>query len=156
MVCTNLNRFVNDKDENNDLIGDWCEQVGKGLFSCKWCVPKKELSFKQGKAEILKHARREKHKESRPSKEKLAQATLKEMFDNNEKEEIKVKADNLAVALTILFARHDVPFSFADCLTDTLKRLIDDSKIVENLKLGSRKVDTRFTEPIELERSFKS
>ena len=63
------------------------------------------------------------------------------MFNNeNEKEEDKVKADTLAVALTTLFARHDVPFSFADCLTDTLKKYIDDSQIVENLMLGSSKV----------------
>ena len=102
-------------------------------------MPRKELSFKQGKVEVLKHARRDKHKESRPSPDQFLQATLPDIF-NKEKDEAKVKADNLAVALTTLFARHDVPFSVADCLTDTLKRMIDDSKIVKNLMLGSSKV----------------
>lgn len=143
MVCTNLSRFVNDKDDNDDRIGDWCEQVGKGLFMCKWCEPKKELSFKPGKVELLKHARREKHKESRPASQglpKVTAVTVKEMFNNNVENDVKVKAENLAITLATLFARHDVPFSFADCLTQTLKRMIDDSKIVENLTLGSNKV----------------
>ena len=101
MVCTNIDKFVNEKDANDDRIGDWCQQVGKGLFTCKWCVPRKELSFKQGKVEVLKHARRDKHKESRPSPDHFLQATLPDIF-NNERDEAKVKADNLAVALTSL------------------------------------------------------
>ena len=102
MVCTNIDKFVNEKDDNDDRIGDQCQQVGKGLFTCKWCVPRKELSFKQGKVEVLKHARRDKHKESRPSPDHFLQATLPDIF-NNERDEAKVKADNLAVALTSLF-----------------------------------------------------
>ena len=131
MVCTNLGKWVHEKDGNEDKIGDWCEQAGPGLFNCKWCNLHKG-SFKNGKVELLKHARTTKHKNNKPSASAPPQPTLPGMLKDKD-EDSKLKADNLAIALTAFFGRHDVPADNADCLTDILKRHIDDSKIVEKL-----------------------
>ena len=140
MVCTNLGKWVDDKDDNKDRIGDWCEQAGPGLFNCTWCNTFKK-SFKNGKCELIKHANSAKHKSNRPSASALPQPTLPGMFNKDKDEDdTKLQAENLAIALTLFFGRHDFPFEIAGCITEILKTYINDSKIVEQLTLGKDKM----------------
>ena len=51
-----------------------------------------------------------------------------------------MKAADLEIALSMLLARHDFPFTFADCLLTILKKYVTDSEILSKVQLGSKKV----------------
>ena len=127
MVCTYIARFVSEKDGNGDKIGDWCEQAEKGYFKCKWCMPGKTLSLKQGKSEVLKHAITSKHRESKVTFKQKHQPRIDDMF--KEKDEVDTSASDLEIIISMALARHSVPFTFADCLSDTFKKYVTDSEV---------------------------
>ena len=137
--CTNLIKYAKQKDVNGDTIGDWAIQVGKGLFQCKYCGRSKTLSFKQGECELQKHAKTDKHKANKVSYEASYQPTLLDMLNNNEASEVNEKVASLEAAIAMFLARHDIPFSMADCLSELLKKYVTDSEIVSKLQLGSKK-----------------
>ena len=137
MVAVSLSSFAKEKDANNDVIGSWAEQVGQGKFRCKWCLTK-SLSFDSGRKELVKHSTTAKHKENRNVVN--SQQTVKDLFKQDKVDDNSLKAADLEIALSMLLARHDIPFTFADCLLTILKKYVTDSEILSKVQLGSKKV----------------
>ena len=137
MVAKNLTNFLNDTDKYGQKVGDWALQAGDGLFKCKICLPSKTLSFQQGKKELIKHSESVKHRKHAESNN---QQSLFELMKKNMASSVNSdKAQDLEIALVMLFGRHDIPSEFADCLVSTMKTYITDSEIVKKMTLGRTK-----------------
>ena len=54
-------------------------------------------------------------------------------------DELKQKAQDLEISLTRFLSKHVIPPTAADCLTQILKKFIDDSEIVKKMTLGQEK-----------------
>ena len=144
MVATYLSQYLEEKDSHGIRIGEWAEQAEPGFFKCKFCFPQtqKTLSFKKGKIELLRHASSERHRHlflSSSSKQKSRQPTIQNVL-NNDNSEDKKKVDDFEIALCMILARHNVQFSFVDCLVEILKKYVTDSDIVKKMKLSRHKI----------------
>ena len=84
-----------------------------------------------------KYAITSKHRESKVTFEQKHQARKDDMF--KEKDEVDTIVSDLQIMISMALARHSVPFTFTDCLSDILKEYVTDSEIVQKCILNSNK-----------------
>ena len=139
MVAKNLTKYLDDKDKYGEKIKDWAEQVGQGEFKCRICLPEKVLSFKQGRSELFKHSESDKHRKALSSLKSSTQTqpTLVDFITVDDDDSKKAK--EFEIAIIAMLARHDIPVTFVDCLVPTLKKHINDSKILDKVVLARQK-----------------
>ena len=125
MVCKDITEYLDVEDKFRVKIREWAEQDSPGHFKCNVC-PK---PTKHRKAWVsLDNSKR--------------QATIEDTFKSkdSENDEISTKANELEIALCALFAKHDIPFAFIECLDPLLKKYVPDSKIISKMSMGKDKV----------------
>ena len=141
-----LAKYVDVKDKHGNKVGDWAVQVEPRIVSCQVC-PRSVFSFSKGKEPLIRHSENQTHQDNLKSEKKGNQLSIREVFgqvradaEENGNKKVEVQSQDLEIALGILFARHSIPHSVADCLKETLKEKISDSKIVKGMALGREKV----------------
>ena len=56
-----ITNYLNERDKHGAKVSDWAQQHSPGYFECKYCVPTKPLSLKEGKSALMKHSQSANH-----------------------------------------------------------------------------------------------
>ena len=129
------------EDKHHVKVREWAEKVSPGYYKCSVCLPQKTLSFAQGKLDLLKHSQSERHRKAWESQDnQKRQSRIDDMLKSKESDSIQSKANDLETALCVLFAKHDIPFKFIECLDPLLKKYVPDSEIISKMRMAKDKV----------------
>ena len=134
-----LTKYLEDEDKFGEKVGEWAEQLSKGVVKCKTC--ESHFKFHKGKEELIRHSQNKKHQEAKKrQKNKIYQKNLFDFVGKTTKEdELKSQARDLEIALVALLSNHEIPPTFAECLVSVLKKYVTDSEIIKNVMLGHEK-----------------
>ena len=133
-----LTKYIDEKNKFGETVGEWAEQVSKGLAKCKVC--ESHINFQKGKLELIRHSEAKKHQEAKiRNKNKKHQRNLFDFIENSNEDRIKCKARDLEIAIVALLSNHQIPPTLAECLISILKKHITDSEILKNVQLGQEK-----------------
>lgn len=139
MPAVELSTYIDFKDKHDERVGDWAVQVKPGMVRCQVC-PSAVFSFSKGKEPLIRHSENQKHRDHLTSARKNDLVKIADALGQVRTDAEVAQCQELEIALGIFFARHCIPHSTADCLMETLKAKIPDSRIVQRAKLGREKL----------------